>query len=194
MTKEKIIYFIIILLVVFMSSCSIFETRTPEDPIGDSGVFVPPTTPDIVIDNLLEAFNKKNSENYYSCFSKNKFEFLPTSEILARYPSLFQEWNINNEKQYIIALSTNLQNAVNPNLIFTNKEFVSFSADSAVFIADYFIKCEFIDISIPTNYQGKVNFTIKNELNSEWTITNWKDFQNNDTVNTWSYLKALFSN
>ena len=190
--RKKIIVILLLLFTLF--SCSLFETREPENPEGDATIFIPPTTPNIVIENFLEAFNKKSIENYYACFSRYNFDFSPTNEVLVRYSSIFQEWNINSERQYFLSLTTNLQNEAKPNLIFTDAEFVSLSNDSAVFVANYFINCIFLDINISSKYTGRINLTIKNEKNGEWAITNWKDFRNNDTNNTWSYLKASFSN
>ncbi|MGI6369387.1 MAG: hypothetical protein GX372_07900 [Ignavibacteria bacterium] len=188
-------FFITIVIIITACACSILETREPENPEGSRGTFVPPTTPDIVMQNLIEAFNNKNGNNYSECFSKTKFKFYPTSNVMAKYQSIFQNWDYQNEQKYMKATIANMQNESNPQLIFDKQKFDFISTDSAVFNAEYMIRCDFQMQNIENIYEGQMIITISAENNGLWAITKWQDFDKKDSqYKTWSQLKANFYN
>jgi hypothetical protein len=81
--------FFLTFAILFISGCGLFETRTPEYPDTDGGTFIPPTSPDIVIDNFVECIKNKNIDNYISCFVETGYSFIPSSNASATFPSFF---------------------------------------------------------------------------------------------------------
>ena len=57
---------LLILCTIFLSGCDIFSTRTPENPLNAGGIFTPPTSASLVIENLLknavQAIEAKNGQ------------------------------------------------------------------------------------------------------------------------------------
>ncbi len=183
------------------AACSVFETREPEAPLGNGGMFIVPTTPNIVIENLLEAFNNKDPDNYYNCFSTEKYVFTPSVEVSSRYPSLFSNWQAKNERQYIISNCAAIEKESNPYLHFETSSFDFISADSAILITNYTIFCNIKDKNIPNDYAGKMILTMVPEKSGLWSISSFQDFKNetehdelDPQKNSWSQLKAYFSN
>jgi hypothetical protein len=68
------------------------------------------------------------------------------------------------------------------------------TADSVVLIADYTIFVELNKDNHPTEYEGKLLFTIIPLQNGLWYISRWQDFQINsaNSKETFSFLKAYF--
>ena len=73
-----------ILCTLLISGCDIFTTRTPENPLNAGGIFTPPTSASLVIENLLNAIKEKNTENYILCLAdttrnaRQSFQFYPS--------------------------------------------------------------------------------------------------------------------
>ena len=180
-----------------LNGCSLFETRTPEAPDDDSTIFIPPTTPQIVVENLLESVKQKNKENYSACFSTANYSFIPSNDAVIRFTSLFDQWSINDERNYILSLATALGKSNSINIFFSNSSFISLTSDSAVFITDYNISFDLQNSSYPTEYAGKSTFTLVPTQAGLWTILRWQDFSQSDaeiTNETWSNLKAYYHN
>jgi hypothetical protein len=63
-------------------------------------------------------------------------------------------------------------------------------------VADYNVFIELYDDNYPTEYAGKLWFTIVILPNGWWYISRWQDVQFNtaDSKETFSFLKAHFHN
>ncbi len=184
------------IIAAFIMACSLFDTRNPEEPSEDNGTFVPPSTPGIVIENVVNAFENKNVNNYAACFSNAKFKFTPSVEVAARYPSLFENWTVDSEKQCFTNAIAAMNKESKPILSILNRDFDFISQDSAVLVSEYIINCEFLNASISKNFTGKAIFTIMPETDGLWRIAAWQDFQLAGDTNkdSWSSLKAYFRN
>ncbi|MDR0927725.1 MAG: hypothetical protein LBO69_08175 [Ignavibacteria bacterium] len=188
---ERILY-ILALALFLLTACTLFDTRTPEEPDGDNSIFLPPTSPDIVIANLLEAVNTNNADNYAACFIASGYVFMPSNDAAAKYPSLFDNWGVNDEKQFMLSLTTTLGKANYLRLSFDNKEFATITADSALLVTNYILNFDLANTSYPTNYAGKASFTIAKGASGLWAISRWQDYSDADTEETISGLKARF--
>lgn len=192
---------IILLLVFIASGCDIFNTRSPEEPTADKSDFDPPTQPVTVIRNLISAVNEMQTDNYSSCFSdtvdgaKSYFEFYPPSDAIAIYGSVFDDWNLDDEERYFYALTLQLSSS-EPLLVLDNDsfEYETEHPDSVVYVSDYLLTAMHRDSSLPTQFQGTLQFTIKQGSNGLWSIQKWIDLPAKaDSSVTWSILKAKFS-
>lgn len=198
MREQFIILFIFALII---QSCDFLTTRTPEIPDTGGSSFNVPLEPETVINNFKSAVNEKNMQNYLQCFSdsnrnKTGFYFIPTAEVMAIYPSIFQNWSIENEKRYFSSMINTMANEVYPELTFFANSFHSKLPDSAVFISDYHLKIRTKSNSVPDEYKGRIQLTITIDKSGLWSISRWIDSKlHADSINsTWSLAKALFSN
>ena len=203
---NNIVLSLLLTFLLSVTSCNLFKTRQPEDPNTGQSSYHPPTSPDTVISNFINAILEKNSENYNLCFSdtsksdKFNYYFISSSDA-SIYASLFQNWNIISEQRFFVSLITKISSDVQPEIIFSNStyHFDVKTPDSAVFITDYYLHVEHNLPSVNKTFAGTLQFTItSNPKNGLWGIYRWTDSRPSsatDTVKaTWSILKAQFSN
>ncbi|CAN5494130.1 hypothetical protein BH10BAC6_BH10BAC6_06990 [soil metagenome] len=184
---------------VIFSGCA---TRTPEEPDTGRSSFLPPTTPATVLANMRNAMIEKNTENFMLCLSdattrsRYPYVFEPSSEVRARYASLFTGWALSSERQAFLSLISRLPQGTNPSLEYVNTSTAFSSPDSAVYVTDYILIAQHGISSIPTTLTGTMVLTISPETSGLWSITSWKDAKRtSDTVEaTWSLIKAQLSN
>jgi hypothetical protein len=194
------LFFLIFPIFLILASCSLFETRTPEPPDGGSSQFIPPTSPYIVIDNFIEAVKTKNIENYISCFAQTGYSFIPSGDVAAKFPSLFDNWEPSSERSYLLSLASILGQSNDIHLVFESRDFETISSDSAILITNYFINYNLQNTNHPTQYEGRAAFTLIPVQSGLWAISKWQDYSmpsSNDkdsTNETWSNLKAYFYN
>ncbi len=188
------ILFIIFLLI---QGCGLFETRTVEPPTETRSTFEQPTTPNLVVTNLIYAIAEKNLDNYQRClvdsnFSPRRFRYYPDAVSQSSYP-VFVTWNENSERTYFSNLLSFTNPAASSNLFPDNITYNTF-IDSAIVDFDYILIFNHSRQSVPIQTQGKLRFIIGTDSRGLWSIHSWYDFidVNNDT--TWSVLKANFIN
>ncbi|HYF02865.1 MAG TPA: hypothetical protein VEC36_05785 [Patescibacteria group bacterium] len=181
---------------VILSSCTIFETRSPEEPTGGSVPFQQPTSKDIVVNNFKNAVSQRSEYNFISCFDTSAtYIFEPSSE--AR-PSFSGRWTLEDERRSFVALVSKISPVARFNVLFANSGFspLNGGADSVVFITDYVLRADHSDsLLIPTRATGTLSFTIAaNRDNGLWAIRRWTDTRSeDDSVSiTWSFLKGYF--
>lgn len=190
----KILIFVGLLL---LAGCDLFSTRTVEPPIDPRSNFTPPTSYDIVIQNLQFAIAEKNLNNYMNCFVDTSyapatFLFNADIESLIQYPSL-NNWDINKERTYYTNLLS-LTEIAQTSTLFLSNEQVFNSLDSAVYDSDYLLVFNHSRETVAKQVKGKLRFIIVPNANNFWAIQEWYDFKNNSEDTTWSVLKAGFAN
>ncbi len=186
-----------------LSSCSFFETRTPEDPSGSSSSFQQPTSELIVLSNFQAAIRENNSENFVRCLAdttqgaKNSFHFDPSSDAQASYSEQFRSWSVNNERQAFSTMVAKLSPSSHCDIQVFDGHFEIRVPDSAVYLADYILTVPHTSASIPKVVAGNMRLTIVPNVLNQWSIERWIDSKSvsNDSIPlTWSSLKAQFSN
>lgn len=195
MKKYIFIGFIAMCLANFIVACDLFAPRTPEAPDNQNTRFIPPTSPEIVVSNFINSIKDLNNSNYIACLDKDKFSFQPSADVFSKYSEIFLKWDINSEKIYFYAMNADNSEKINPKISLLASGFDIMSSDSAVYLSDYKIQCEFID-EAPREFAGKFQMNIVKKSDGLWYIRRWNDFQNpNDSIKfTWSALKAKYSN
>jgi hypothetical protein len=192
--------FLILFIALTLTSCELFMTREPEPPDTSRPVFVPPTSPELVIQNLINAFSEKNADNYAICFADETFDgfpfvFQPASDASSSFPGVFTVWDINSERRYFESVSLSIAEGVSPELqistIFPNY----LKPDSAILVTDYRIRLNHQRQDIPQNYSGTLQFTFRTKSGGLWCISDWYDTpptQSDTTAGSWSLIKAYF--
>lgn len=186
---------LILIIVGLIQACDLFAPRTPEPPDNQNTRFVPPTSADIVVSNFINSVKDLNTQNYMSCFAEDMFVFQASSDAYSKFTSIFIQWNINSEKYYFNSLTADNTDKINPKIQLSNSGFDIMTSDSAVYLSDYRITCDFIE-NPPRVFGGKMQLNIIKKTDGLWYIRRWNDYQNpKDTIeDTWSGLKAKYSN
>ncbi len=184
----------VIILILLLSSCDIFETRQPEDPNTGRTDFVTPTTPDILFNNLMSSLKEKVVENYLQCLvdptlSTEQFLFISSASSMQNYPAL-STWERESERQYFNNLKTSVSDE-SPILLELFNEFQNVQGNTANFQYDYRIVITPIDEAIPTEYRGTAIFNIQLDTRNYWVISSWEDI-GIESYSSWSDLKGRF--
>ena len=199
---NKLLYLLILLL--FTGCDGIFGTREPEPPNDDvsRSLWQQPTSPEIVLENLKNAFLERNEENYLrsltdSTSSERVFLYIPDREAAAENPGTFEGWGLNEERAYINLLfsETSLPGGVLSLLEFSRFEEPSIPSDSALFEEVYELELEHTLENVPTKMRGIAKFRMARNSDGSWSIYRWEDLtfsSDDDTLDlpTWSELKA----
>lgn len=192
---------ILIILIITLSSCSLFETRNPESPVTNKSSFQPPYSAQIVISNFIASISEKNVDNYISCLAdsmqgdQKSFIFVPSQEALTRFPGQFTFWSLSQEKRYFNFFINSVPGDSTPQLILKNTEkFDVFQSDSCILTSDYEFYPKHSNQNVITNSRGTLQFAIYRRTSGLWAIQRWTDikFGNDSTLSTWSILKAQF--
>lgn len=189
---------IIILFPLFITSCDLFGTRNPEQPETNGTGYIPPTSYDVVIENLKNSIKEKNLNNYLLCLSDSsftgvsKFKFIADPQISAQFQGIFSEWDINSEEKFFTSMISSVLEETKPILNFTDSGYESFN-DSIIFNGTYYLSINFSDEQSEKNYSGNTRIVLKRSTSGFWYITSWYDFQANDSnLFSWSYLKSKY--
>lgn len=188
----------LLLPLMVLEGCSLFEPRDPEQPSQSSSDFLPPTTPEIVITNLQSSIAQKKIQNYVSCFSNPSvsgrvYTFVPSGDAAALFPGVLNSWTYTEEQVYM----TNLIAKAVPNgfsdLALTSPS-TEVYADSVIYSSDYVLTFQHTEAGFPSTARGHLQFAIGvDNSTQQWSIYRWLDFKTTPDI-TWSSFKGRFSN
>lgn len=192
-----------ILILLLSISCGIFEPREPEEP-GQSGTnFLPANSPQILLENFTSSFNSKSTDNYITCFSEtgigglSDFDFIPSADAGAAYQSIFNDWDIEKERQFFVSMISNFDEGINPSMNLFNGSFDLLSPDSAIYVTDYNINVRDNIEDVPNTYTGTMQLTMYPKENNIWCILRWIDLANTEidtNLQAFSFFKAQIFN
>lgn len=179
-------------LTFILISCSLFETRTPQEPDQTNQNFPPAVSPQILIDNFIKAFNQKNIVAYTNCFSEvPKYQFIPSADALNIYPGIFDDWEIEDEKSFANNLFNKFLQETNPNLVLSNPSYSSPNPDSTLFLSGYQCEINSTENAINQIYSGRLQFTLVKNQKGTWAISRWIDLKSGaKEIPSISILKA----
>lgn len=183
-------------IVCLFSACELFETRDAEPPETGSATFTPPTTPDLVLENLQHAVREKNTGNYLRCLvdtlnSTQQYRFIPSAAALGRYATTFADWSLQAERSYFSTLTAYTGSAGLASLQLSGS-FVLLSGDSAVYEGGYDLTFRHGVNGVAEQVRGSVQFVLHTDRSSTWSITRWTDFPVTDQT-SWSEWKGRFA-
>jgi hypothetical protein len=125
----------------------------------------------------------------------NQYYYYPTADALTIYSSVFQSWNLASERNYFDKLMTSTGADVKPELLLNNPRFEILLPDSALFSTDYTLRINHDINFVSKEFKGSLQFIIYPRNNGLWTIKQWTDINHgNDSIGSWSFLKAQLSN
>lgn len=181
----------VLLLVVTAAGtgCSLFGTRDPEAPAGESGTFLQPDTPEQVIENLQAAIAELNTLNYRRSLSA-ELVFRPTATAEAR-DAIWSSWSRAEEEQYFATLVAAANPTGGHSLVLNDESVTLVDASTTLLDATYVLTVNHRRPDAPTRVQGRLLWTIAQRSDGLWEITSWTD-QELGVEATWSDLKAEF--
>ncbi len=188
--------FLIVLISVF-AGCDLFETRSPENPTTPRTSWVPATSPGILISNFKNSLTDKSTENYLNCFvdsivTGKAFSFVPTSEGVTLFPSLFSNWTLSNERAYFENIKSKLRENSSFSLSCFNENEGTIAGDSMTYSADYLLFVDHGISEIVKEFHGHMQMTLFRNTRGEWAVSFWRDSKRNENP-SWSELKGRFS-
>jgi hypothetical protein len=194
---KYVIHVIPLLLLIIAGGCDLFETRDPEPPSSGSSTFIPPTSPDLVLENLGNSIAEKSAENYLRCMvdtlsSGRRFTFIPTAGAAGRYATTFMDWSLQSERAWFSALKAFADADAASNLAL-NGSFSVITADSAIYEGGYDLTFRHGVSNVAETVRGTLQFVLHTDRNSIWSITRWSDIPINDET-SWSEWKGRFAN
>jgi len=181
-----------LLLVILVSGCDLFTTRSPEQPDTPANSIVPAFSPKILFENLKSSIEQKVLDNYMACFVDSsflnrKFKFIAASGSVSQYPTL-NNWTLESERQYFRWQKAISQSGSSVTLTLSNSFNTQFG-DSAEYQFDYDLSLSANDQAISGNYVGIVRFKIFLDSRKQWVIVQWEDSRKS-SGQTWSDLKG----
>ncbi len=201
--------FIHIAVLLFLSSCDLFSTRTPNPPdFGSTFIWTPASVTNILLENFKGTIEVLDASNYAKCFISSKdtavsgekfiYTFTPRSGLDATSRSIFDQWNVQSEQNFITKLKSSL--VANPKLTvtFTNTQ-TDESQNSARITSDYLILLPTLsNSSLPASISGsfllQLSYVTTDQGTKEWRIVNWSDFaQQSGNSKTFTDLKLLIN-
>jgi hypothetical protein len=178
------------LCMVLFAAC--FNTREPEPPSGPTN-WTPPTDTRILLSNFAYACTAIDLVNYKRCFKEETYQFRADPTVSANNQGIFNNWNWDDEQQYLNNLNIRKSPSTNINaLTFTNEQTNNFTVDSLEYTANYNYTIATTDTGlVATTFTGIVIFRMIRNRSNEWQIVHWSDNQR-DNQPCWSDLKLYF--
>ncbi len=189
MRRPLSVALLVTLLVV--PGCDLFQARTPEEPVGDAGTWLQPDTPERVVENIQTAISELNAQNYLRSLH-DAFTFVPSLEAESREP-VFSGWSKAEEETYFTRLRTAAEAFSDRELQLFDRSPNVIGSDRYVLNATYELDIQHsrIDESIPSRVQGRMVWEISQTADGLWRLERWTD-QTLGTQPSWSDLKAAF--
>ncbi len=179
---------------LLFSGCTLFDTREPEPPdAGPGAPFLQPDRPEIVLENLSNAFVAVNLQNYLRSINEKDFRYSPTVTAQNENPELWGTWSIEDEEAYFNNLSSASQSGTNHSLTFSDvdTEIVSSSVQQITATYNLTVNHNRNTQGVPTLAGGQVIFLMTAGEDGLWSISEWTDVSSSGTF-SWSDLRAAF--
>jgi hypothetical protein len=185
-------YIYLILIAGLITGCDIFETRDAELPDETRSNYTTPSERTILIQNLINSFSDKNTNNYTKTFSDpnltDKLFFFNPSSTALRF-QIWENWNISDEIQYFNNLINDVPESLPVSLSFSNENYGSVIADSASYTAEYSLIVPQLNIESLV-FEGNLKFTMFRDAGGVWSVYFWEDNAIETSI-SWSELKGI---
>lgn len=190
--------FHMILFCSFFCSCTLFNTREPENPVSDNQTLPDAKTAGELFGNLKTSIEQKNILEYTKLFSdsvihQRMFVFVPTQTAGSRYGVIFSAWDKNAEAEYFRNAVTSVGASSSPQFQTSSLSVVTFQSDSAQYTFDYLLFFPHHRSDVKTQqFVGRSEIMMSQDKNFTWRIYRWIDFETKRD-SSWSDLKGQFA-
>jgi len=180
---------LLLVLAAFGPSGCLFDTREPQGGAGGGSVWVPPTSPEIVVSNLVAAFEAGNFGDYQRALAE-EFLFIPDAtdvrQMAIERPGLpvYEGWTLEVETQVAETIFGGADD-LEVDLVFVSEQLLP---EGRLEKYDYTLSVD--RSSGPSVYQGQAWFEVRQVPGGEWRIFLWEDVITAQTVESWGLLKG----
>lgn len=195
-SKNSVIAALIFLLI--LGGCGLFDTREPENPVGTPHFWTPPLSPGDVLDNITEAFSRRDDWLYMKSFAEpdftdSAFIFFPDISSVSYDSTIFANWDYYAEQTFIRNFF-DLQILPQDSTVFI--EFTPESEppgeDLPIYREYYSIVYGHANPNLPREYSGRADIQFDRNRSGNWVIISWKDEKMGDYPSM-TELKASIS-
>jgi hypothetical protein len=184
----------LLLTILLLTGCSLFELREAEDPDDTvTGLCQPVYTPEDVIQNFRQSFTLLDADCYFGCFADStwtqEYSFIPETGF-QDFP-LFSNWTAQSEYDYLTSLSQHFsgENALREHLLSLTNELLTETGDFATYDADYQLTM-FLEDTLHS-YAGGIQLMLSRQGTfQDWAIYSWEDQAVPDS-DSWTVLKVM---
>ena len=192
--RYHVIGILILLLLLILGCMNPFSIRDSEPPINTQSSWIPPLTPEELLENFSIAVQEKNVDNFMRCLADatqdlRVFHFDPDPEVAANYPNVFTEWSRDTEEAVMQQAFSIVPNDSVSLLSFTEDIQDVVASDSAIFVRRYRLELHHTQDGLAAIYEGHGEFRMAPDQGGEWSIYHWIDNRVSD-LPSWSQLKA----
>lgn len=167
----------------------LFDTREAQEGEGGDSVWVPPTSPEIVVENLRAALEAGIFGDYVRAFTED-FTFEPDASDVAQMAierpgePVYDGWNRDVET----ATAENIASGEVP--LELSLTLLSEQVIEGARLQKYDYALTVTRDDGPDVYQGEAWFEIRQEPTGDWLISHWLDVITAETVESWGRLKG----
>ncbi len=167
----------------------LFDTRKAEEGEGGDSVWVPPTSPEIVVENLRAALEAGTFGDYLRAFTED-FTFEPDAADIAQLAierpgePVYDDWTRDVETETAESIAAGAE-SVTLSLSLISEQLVE---GGRLQKYDYTLTLQRADGA--DVYQGEAWFEIRQEPTGDWLIHHWLDVITPETVESWGRLKG----
>ncbi len=184
--------------ILLLAGCELFDPRDSEPPIDvqDPYAWVPPTTPEIVLQNLANAF-PAHKLNYHLDVLGNGdetgavFAFFPDEGVANLQPGVFDNWGYVEEENFITKLFEVLDEDGIQRLEWVIDQLSPIDNRYEI-ITDYSLNLSYkeTNTALPESIKGQATLTLVQNIDLLYEISAWQDIKS-DSLPCWSDLKIL---
>lgn len=186
---------VIMLTALLAASCakSPFSTRDSEPPTARAGTFIPPTTPQIVLENLRLCYFELVIGNFVQSLDSNfvfTYDFLQGSQADSGW-DFRQELNLTEKMFNDFAVNKSERSLrVTFTAQFEQPDVILDSA--ATLVRSYTITVADSAGQTSTSYAGVARFEMIESAFNFWAISSWSDLHLNLDTPSWVELKNAY--
>ena len=172
------------------AGCDLFATREPDVSEGTESLWQPPTSPNIVVENLRLALEAGNFTDYRRALTDD-FVFLADGTDVAQIElerpgeMTFEGWGRDVEG----ATAETLRGAVETLRLVLNELDEDIEPGGRLIKYGYTLTLTSAG-GAPTTYAGEAWYRVRQEPGGQWFIYEWEDVANSPTFSSWGLLKG----
>lgn len=186
---------IILALSLLLVSCAKnpFSSRDSDTPVSAAGTFIPPTSPEIVLENLRLAYNELVISNFIQSIDSNfvfRFDFIEGATLDTTW-DFAQEVNLTENLFSDFRLSEGeLTISVEMTPQFGQEDIVLDTM--AIMIRSYVITVSDTLQKETEVYEGVSQFELIESSFNYWTLLVWEDLHVDTRTKSWADLKSKY--
>lgn len=188
----RTVQWVVILLIVGMSGCGLFQTRTIK-PGGGPGVpCATPNSPDDVVSNVVQNYARLSGLTCYTSMLDPVFLFHPDgSDSNEAPPGTYLNWTRDVESRVSSTLAADDTFGVAV-LDSEYAERVVVDTRTQIRFYNYHLILHASRTQPDTLFRGLSDITFHEGADLRWRITDWVDKRDGSGLRTWGYARGLY--